>query len=451
MTIASETARTGPYNGNGSTTVFAYDFKVLDQAHLVVTLTTTATGVETVQTLTSQYTVSGVGDAGGGNVTMVTAPASGETLTITRSVPLTQLTDLQNRGGVQPETLETAFDKLTQINQDQNEFLARVPRFPVSSSETAVELPADLTANAVLKANSAGDGFENGPTTIDLANAESNAAAAAASAVAAAASETEAASYATQAQAAAYGWASITDIFTGTTNLETTDTRTYYKLHASGGAITINLPAIGTDEGMTFRFEVVNADNTITIARDGTDHINGVSGDYILSNVGTIIDFIADDATPDNWLASFASNIQADGTTISQSGTTFSVATGGVDSAQIADGAVDPVHVTGAINAQTGTSYTLVLGDAFKSVTMTNGSANTLTIPANSSVAFPVGARLDVWMGGAGTTTIAGDTGVTLNGVSAGSGDMGAQYGAASLLKIATDTWLVAGNIGEVA
>ena len=186
MTIASEDARTGPYNGNGSTDVFAYDFKLIDQAHLVVTLTVTATGVETVQTLTSQYSVSGVGDEGGGNVTMVTPPASGETLTITRSTPRTQLTDLQNRGGVQPETLETAFDKLTQVNQDQDEFLARVPRFPVSSSETAVELPSDLTADAVLKVNSTGDGFENGPTTTDISSAEANATAAAASAAAAA-------------------------------------------------------------------------------------------------------------------------------------------------------------------------------------------------------------------------------------------------------------------------
>jgi hypothetical protein len=181
MTVPSDDARSGPYSGNGSTTVFAYDFKVLDEAHLVVTLTS-ALGVETTQTITTHYTVSGVGVEGGGNITMVTAPASGTTLTVTRDVPITQLIDLQNRGGVQPATLETAYDKLTQIAQDNAEFLARVPRFPVSSTETAVELPATLTADAVLKVNTAGDGFENGPTATEISNAESYATAAAASA-----------------------------------------------------------------------------------------------------------------------------------------------------------------------------------------------------------------------------------------------------------------------------
>ena len=97
MTVNAETAKSGPYSGNGSTTVFAYAFKALDQAHLVVTSTVTATGVETVQELTTHYTVSGVGDDGGGNVTMGSAPAVGVTLTITRAVPQTQTTDLVNR------------------------------------------------------------------------------------------------------------------------------------------------------------------------------------------------------------------------------------------------------------------------------------------------------------------------------------------------------------------
>jgi hypothetical protein len=217
MTVSSDDARSGPYNGNASTTVFAYDFKILDQAHLVVTLTSSA-GVESVKTLTTHYTVSGVGGASGGNVTMVTAPASGEKLTITRSVPLTQLIDLQNRGGTQPSVLESAYDKLTQIVQDFNELYARVPRFPVSSAETSVELPLTLTADAVLKVNAAGDGFENGPTTTQISDAETQATAAAASAVAAAASETAAGVSETNAAASAVTASSyaspVTDLFT---------------------------------------------------------------------------------------------------------------------------------------------------------------------------------------------------------------------------------------------
>jgi len=103
------------------------------------------------------------------------------------------------------------------------------------------------------------------------------------------------------------------------------------------------------------------------------------------------------------------------------------------------------------INAQTGTSYTLALSDRGEPVTMDNASANTVTIPTNASVAFDTGSIITVIQKGAGTTTITGDTGVTVNGVSAGSGDIFDQYNAVSLIKIGTDEWIATGSIGSVA
>jgi hypothetical protein len=182
----------------------------------------------------------------------------------------------------------------------------------------------------------------------DIQNAESNAAAAAASASAASASEINAATYASQSQASAFGWGAITEITSSSTDIEVADTRTYYKIDASGNAVTINLPAIDASDGMTYRFEVVNADNAITIARDGADYINGTDGDYTLTSVGTIIDFISDDNTPDNWLAGFATNISADGTSIEQTGTTFSIKDGGVSAAKLANTAVSAGSYTNA-------------------------------------------------------------------------------------------------------
>ena len=122
-----------------------------------------------------------------------------------------------------------------------------------------------------------------------------------------------------------------------------------------------------------------------------------------------------------------------------------------VETADIQDNAVTPAKIAGAVNAQTGTSYTFVIGDAFKTVTSSNASAQTITIPPNSSVAFAVGDRIDVVMLGAGTTTITGGSGVTVNGVSTGSGAISAQYAAVSCLKLATDTWLLMGNHGGVS
>tara|TARA_R110000868_G_scaffold237470_3_gene491998 strand:- start:612 stop:2165 length:1554 start_codon:yes stop_codon:yes gene_type:complete len=110
----------------------------------------------------------------------------------------------------------------------------------------------------------------------------------------------------------------------------------------------------------------------------------------------------------------------------------------------------DP-KITYTANAQTGTTYTLVLTDSSKVVTMSNASANVLTIPANASVAFVVNQSIAVIQLGAGVTTITAASGVTLNGVSAGSGALSNQYAAVTLYKIATDTWIASGGIGTVA
>lgn len=105
------------------------------------------------------------------------------------------------------------------------------------------------------------------------------------------------------------------------------------------------------------------------------------------------------------------------------------------------------VSVTSApINAQTGTTYTLVLADAGHIVEMSNASANTLTVPPNSSVAFKIGTIIHLAQLGAGQTTIAQGSGVTIR--SEGSNlKLNAQYAQASLYKRATNEWVLAGSL----
>jgi len=98
------------------------------------------------------------------------------------------------------------------------------------------------------------------------------------------------------------------------------------------------------------------------------------------------------------------------------------------------------------INAQTGTTYTLVLTDVAKIVTLDNASAITLTVPPESSVAWPAGTTIVLVALGAGTVTIAAGSGVTINSA-ASAVDIGARYGVATLLKTGTDTWLLFGNL----
>lgn len=100
-----------------------------------------------------------------------------------------------------------------------------------------------------------------------------------------------------------------------------------------------------------------------------------------------------------------------------------------------------------AINAQTGTTYTLVLDDAGKLVTLNNASPVALTVPTNASVAFPVGAVIAVAQLGAGLVSIAGASGVTINGTTPGDDDLTGQWATASLTKLATNTWLLSGGL----
>lgn len=102
--------------------------------------------------------------------------------------------------------------------------------------------------------------------------------------------------------------------------------------------------------------------------------------------------------------------------------------------------------VTRTINAQSGTTYTFLLTDAGNMVEFTNGSPVAVTIPLNSSVAFPIGTQIDVMAGGAGKVTFAGAGGVTLKSVSSLK-SLSAQEAAGTLVKMATDTWRLMGSL----
>ena len=99
-----------------------------------------------------------------------------------------------------------------------------------------------------------------------------------------------------------------------------------------------------------------------------------------------------------------------------------------------------------SINAQTGTTYSVILSDDGKLITCDNASSIALTIVPNSTVAFGIGTQINVMQLGAGTVTITAGAGVTLR--SDGSKlKTNAQYAVATCLKIASDTWVVVGNL----
>lgn len=91
-------------------------------------------------------------------------------------------------------------------------------------------------------------------------------------------------------------------------------------------------------------------------------------------------------------------------------------------------------------------SYTLALSDSGGVVEMNKATANNLTVPANATVAFPVGTCIEVMQYGAGQTTLVAAGGVTIRSAGAKL-KLTAQYSTAALRKIATDEWAVAGDL----
>lgn len=97
-------------------------------------------------------------------------------------------------------------------------------------------------------------------------------------------------------------------------------------------------------------------------------------------------------------------------------------------------------------NAQTGTTYTLVLADADnKVVELSNTSAITVTIPLESSVAYPVGSQVQLLQTNTGQVTVAGASGVTVNGTPGLK--LRAQWSFATLIKRASNTWVIVGDV----
>jgi hypothetical protein len=99
------------------------------------------------------------------------------------------------------------------------------------------------------------------------------------------------------------------------------------------------------------------------------------------------------------------------------------------------------------LNAQTGTAYTVALADNGKLVTLDNASAITVTIPANSTAAFPVGAQVNLVRIGTGGVSVTGVTGVTVNATP--TLNFRARWSSATAIKIATDTWLLVGDLAS--
>ena len=157
MTVSSTTTKNS-YSGNGSTTTFAYGFKIFADADLTVILRSAA-GTETVQTITTHYTVTNAGNANGGNVVFGSAPASGVTVVIRRNMGLTQATDYVANDPFPAATHEDALDRLTFISQQMQEEVDRTIKLSRTNTMTSTEFTTSATdrASKILAFDSSGE------------------------------------------------------------------------------------------------------------------------------------------------------------------------------------------------------------------------------------------------------------------------------------------------------
>lgn len=169
----SSSVRRNNYTGTGLVSVYAYTFKVFAQADLVVKVQKISDGTVTTLTLTTDYTVSGVGATSGGNITLVNASqawltagklSSTYNLMVRRVVDIVQNTDVRNQGEFYASIHEDEFDKLTMIDQQQQDQLDRSLQLPdvIDPDDFDTELPSDIAdhPNEAIIVNGDGDGFE---------------------------------------------------------------------------------------------------------------------------------------------------------------------------------------------------------------------------------------------------------------------------------------------------
>jgi hypothetical protein len=165
LTVSTTTSR-ADYTGNGATVAFAVPFYFLDNAHLTVLRTQVSTGAITTLALTTDYTVTGAGNPAGGTVTCVVAPTNGQTLSILRNVPLTQLNTYVPNDPFPAASHERALDQLTMEVQQLDEELGRSLTIPpnVATGSISTQLPAPA-GGKIIGWNGSGNALANYDTS----------------------------------------------------------------------------------------------------------------------------------------------------------------------------------------------------------------------------------------------------------------------------------------------
>ena len=261
--------------------------------------------------------------------------------------------------------------------------------------------------------------------------------------------------------------------------LELVETETYVhsiigtanevNVSASVGSVTIGLPdslvitsnlTVGNDLNVSGNLVVSGSTSTINTSNlnveDSLLYLGADNPGNVL-DLGLVASFtsasyqhtgLVRDASDNTWKL-FSGVIDEPGTTINFGQAIYDTlklgsleATANISGVNITATGVSDIRIPA--NTQTA-SYELALSDVGKVVEMNVASSNNLTVPPNSSAAVPVGSQITILQIGSGQTTIVAGSGVTVNGTPGLK--LRAQWSAATLVKRATDSWVVLGDL----
>ena len=319
MTIASTTNRNN-YTGNGSVSAYDYTYRIFDEDDLLITVRDTD-DVETTLVISTDYTVSGVGDDGGGTVTLVNSNQdwldsggdllTGYILSIRRVRPLLQETDIRNQGDFLPETHEDEFDRGVMVSQQQQDELDRSVKLSETFTGVDVTLPAP-SAGLVLGWNATEDAITN------LASAGTLSVSAFAESLLDDANASEARD--TLGIPALLNFPLRSVEFKTFSDSPITLTASYigklYSVDCTAGVVAFTLPAIAglaSDSAFVFK-KSDSGSNAVTVTRASTDTIDGgTSKSITVQNSGFFL--AAESSTsPDSWTSvSFSAPVTSAG------------------------------------------------------------------------------------------------------------------------------------------